>query len=121
VGDHDVLGGPAWSKRFEAYLLESPRDPLRIAWAEMSRGSMFDRAGARFLFCLASCDFDPRAAGLAMCDAQGRALVLPEFSSWYAEKAIDRLRERMDRLPDREKPSGARILEDLKVVVAGVG
>jgi hypothetical protein len=121
VEPDDALGTPAWSERFRRYLLASSRDPVRSALAEMARGGLGERVAARFLFRLACLDFDLRAAGLAMggCEHEVRharcevpALPLgPEYVGFYADRALARLRERMERLPQRGRPSGARIVE----------
>lgn len=106
VEPDDVLGAPAWSDRFRRFLTEPSHDPIRQAFDTMARGSLFDRCGAQFLFRLACLDFEPTSAGLAMTPP-----LLPEYATWYAEKAIARLSQVLARLPEREKPTGARLVD----------
>jgi len=110
------LGGPVMTDRFRRWLLDGPRTPMRLALAEMARGGLADRAGARFLFVLACRDFDVRSAGLAMArcrcldvrharpaDCPAWALPIgPEHVAWYAERAIARALEIMAR-PSRPR------------------
>jgi len=112
VAPGDLLGGPAWTHRFSAWLSEGdapdegapvrpPRDPLRRALWSMSRGSsLWDNAGAAFLFRLACLGYDVERTAAAMPDPLGHL-----YCGWYAEKAIGRLREVMAqeqrRLPAR--------------------
>lgn len=125
----DQNGGPAWHRRFVRFIVEGPEtySPVRMAWARMRyRGGLTDRTGAVFLFVLACRDFDLRSAGLEMlghcvCPAihlpecgcadpeQGRHQhgacpspsqpLFEEFVPWYAERAINRLREKLDEEP----------------------
>lgn len=106
VDDGDRLGGPALSERFRRYLLDPPRDDLRRAMLEMATGSLFERVAAHYLFALACRDFDPAAAGLSMSPP-----LMPEYSTYYAEKAVARLRERMERV-DRPRSRHRACAED---------
>lgn len=105
VEPDDALGAPAWTARFRTFLTEASHDPIRQAFETMAHGSLFDRCGAQFLFRLACLDYEPERAGLAMTPP-----LLPEYATWYAEKAITRLAEVLNHLPEREKPSGARFV-----------
>ncbi len=121
-------------------------EPLREAFAVMRlKGNSFERIGAAYLFALASMDFDINGAALAMgghcfClwDVPDKGItmtpphhgkpcpmpsapLMPEYAGWYAEKAIDRLRERtlaILRRPPRavEKPDW---IDATKVVAEG--
>ena len=106
VDDGDHLGGPAMTRRFRDYLTETPRDPLRQAMAEMTKGGLLESSAARFLFVLACQDFDVVAAGYAV-----RPPITAEYASYYADKAIGRLRERM-RMLDRPRRSHRACAED---------
>jgi hypothetical protein len=99
VDDGDHLGGPGWTDRFRRYIAEVPNDPMRRAIAEMTKGSLLERSAARYLFTMACLDFDVVKAGLL-----SRPPITPEYSSYYADKAIHRLRERMAML-DRPRRS----------------
>lgn len=107
--EEDALGAPDWHERWRRWLFAhdpgrdpgDPRayDPLRRAWVAMYRsGSAFDRAGAEYLFRLASLGFDVERAGLRMDPP-----ITLRYVAWYAEKAIDRLREKVVEA-QREKP-----------------
>lgn len=104
----DVLGAPAWTHKWRTWLSSVDpgdgsvpvMDPLRRAHMAMTMSeSLWERAGAAFLFRLGCLGFDPLSAARNMPD------VLPvSYTAWYAEKAIDRLRERMEN--DRHKAPG---------------
>lgn len=132
-GDHQ--GGPAWNRRFVRFLVVGAEhyDPVRIAWAEMRySGTLAERTGAAYLFIVACRDFDLRSAGLAMAGHCVCARVhLPEcactdpekwrhqhgpcpepamplfeeYAAWVAERAIARLRWRLDH-PRPARPVG---------------
>lgn len=107
----DVLGAPAWTERWKTWLMEvdpddptPARDPLRRAHLLLrSSESPFDNAGADYLFRLACLDFDMERAALSMVPP----IALP-YIPWYAEKAIDRLRERMEAEHHRQAPTVPR-------------
>lgn len=104
----DVLGAPAWTLKWRNWLSsvdpgdgEAPLyDPLRRAHMALTMSdSLWDRAGAAFLFRLGCLGFDP------MCAARNMPDTLPTaYVAWYTEKAIDRLRERMAK--ERTKEPG---------------
>lgn len=104
----DVLGAPAWTHKWRTWLASvdpadksvPTMDPLRRAHMAMTMSeSLWERAGAAFLFRLGCLGFDPISAGRNMPD------VLPvTYTAWYTEKAIDRLRERIGQ--ERSKPPG---------------
>lgn len=105
----DPNGAPEWTERWKRWLEAHdpardaddpwPWDPLRRAHLAMrASDSAFDRAGADYLFRLACLGFDMERAALAM----DPPLALP-FIAWYAEKAIDRLREKVQAA--RTKPA----------------
>lgn len=103
----DVLGAPAWTHKWRLWLSSVdpgddavPMDPLRRAHMAMTMSeSLWERAGAAYLFRLGCLGFDPLSAGRNMPDR------LPvTYTAWYAEKAIDRLRERMEQ--ERHRPPG---------------
>lgn len=132
----DALGAPAWTARMATYLFgrkpkagedplsdQPPTDPLRLAWLWMSRSSsLFDRCGAVFLFRLACMDFDVIRTGLSMgghclCLTPCRpstscpcpsSPITETYAPWYAEKAIDRLRERVVKASRRDAPTVKR-------------
>lgn len=105
VGDEDHLGGPEMTERFKAYIgsgvvwidgepvkQDGPRGPVRRAFVGMATSSRLEQDAARFLFALVCRDFDPVAAGLSL-----EPPLMPSYSPYYAEKAIARLAERMER------------------------
>jgi hypothetical protein len=111
VSDDDHLGGPAMTDRFVAYLdsgvmwvdgeprrLARPKGRLRQALTSMAVSSGLERQAAHFLFVLACVGFDPVAAGRRISPPLGS-----EHSPYYAEKAIARLRQRMERREEREQ------------------
>jgi len=111
VDDLDHLGGPIMTERFKDYIgsgvmwvgdevrsLETPRGLLRQVLSDMARGSLLERQAARFLFLLACRDFDPESTGLAM-----RPPITFEYSPYYAEKALGRLRQRMEQREQRKR------------------
>lgn len=106
----EVLGAPSWTERWKTWLSSNdpdrdaddprPVEPLRRAWLALrASGSMFDRAGAEYLFRLACLDFAMERAALTM----DPPLAHP-YIAWYAEKAIDRLREQV--VKERTKKPG---------------
>ena len=112
----DVAGdaSPEWSDRWKDWLTahdenrdpqddstRPPFDPLRRGWLGLRRSSsMFDRAVAEYLFRVASLGFDLEAAALTMDPPQP-----PPYIAGYAEKAIDRLRERVEGERHRPAPT----------------
>lgn len=103
----DVLGAPAWTLKWRNWLMSVdpkddtvPMDALRRAHMAMTMSeSLWERSGAAFLFRLGCLGFDPLSAGRNMPDP------LPvTYTAWYAEKAIDRLREKMEQ--ERRKAPG---------------
>lgn len=126
-GDHQ--GGPAWHRRFVRFLVVGAEhyDPVRVAWAHMRYGgTLAERTGAAYLFVVACRDFDLRSAGLEMAGhcvcsrihLPGCACADPdkgkhqhgacpepalplgeEYAAWFAERAIDRLRWRLEHPP----------------------
>ena len=105
-----VLGSPAWTERWKTWMTandpakdsDAPPtyEPIRRAHMAMTMSeSLFDRCGAAYLFRLACLGFDPIAAGRNMDTPLG-----VEYVAWYTEKAIARLRERMDK--ERQKAPG---------------
>lgn len=111
----DVAGdaSPEWSDRWKTWLtahdegwkpgedVPPPFDPVRRAWLSLRRStSMFDMFVAEYLFRLASMGFDMRAAAVTM----DPPLAVP-YIPGYTEKAIDRLRERIEG--ERRKPPAA--------------
>lgn len=131
VEPEDALGAPALTDRWRSYLLgqagtgDAP-EPIRQALRDMATGdNRYERCAAAFLFTMACLDFDPTTAGLrvkghCMCDPErdedGRFLtphaavrgcvmrilpLSPEFAPYYAQQAIDRLRERVVKLEKR--------------------
>ena len=101
-----VLGDPAMTERFRRLLLGGLHTPMRRAVRQMAYGSLSDRVGARFLFALACRDYDVRAAGLSMSPP-----LMPEFSPWYAERAIRRAFEVIGQL-DKPRPVRRRCKHD---------
>jgi len=109
VSELDHLGGPSMTERFLHYLdsgvlwvgdevwrLERAHGRLRQVLTDMARGSFIERRAARFLFVLACQDFDPERAGMAMTPR-----LTSDYSPYYTEKVIARLRERMEQAEER--------------------
>jgi len=109
----DVAGdaSPEWADRWKAWLMAHdegwqpgedvppPFDPTRRAWLRLRRSSnLFDKFVAEYLFRLASLGFDMRAAARDM----DPPIAVP-YIPGYTEKAIDRLRERIEG--ERRKPA----------------
>lgn len=125
VEPDDTAGTPELTGRWRAYiarmddLLEREPEPIRDAIRYMATGpNRYDRLGARYLFALACADFEPVKAGWEMrgvcvcLTAEEHALapcpampISDEYSPWYAERAIERLRQvvmkRAQRRPGR--------------------
>jgi hypothetical protein len=112
VADDDHLGGPAMTDRFRDYIssgvmwvdgepwrLEGARGRIRPVLVDMATsGSALERKAAHYLFVLACMDFDPERAGMRMTPP-----LLPEYSFYYAEKAIVRIAQRMTQHEARSR------------------
>jgi hypothetical protein len=125
VEPEDAYGAPALTDRWRSYLYgqvgsgDTP-EPIRAAMGAMAvSGNRYERCAAAFLFVMACMDFDAGKAGLhvsrhCLCEperdesgrfltphANTRACVMrilplsPEYAPYYAQQAIERLRERV--------------------------
>lgn len=102
----DEMGAPQWTERYRTWLMEvdwddpaRPRDPLRMAHVAMRASeSLFDKYGAEYLFRVACMGWDLLSAATVM----DPPIAVP-YVAWYAEKAIDRLREKVEL--ERHRPA----------------
>ena len=133
----DVHGSPELTQKWRTYigrmddLSEREPEPVRDAIRYLATGpNRYDRLGARFLFALACADFEPVKAGwemrgvcVCLSDEEHQLAPCPamplsdEYSPWYAERAIERLRQVVMKRAQRRP--GVRISESQAIAEAG--